>query len=71
MDRALFDAACERGDDIWLPANGGSETEFVSRSGVRLLYCYNPALRRHAYVRLDSDMVVTDAEAWALMEPRP
>lgn len=49
--------------NVWVPANGGTETEFVSRTGKRLLYCYNSALARHAYLDLGSDMILTDDEA--------
>ena len=49
--------------NVWVPANGGTETEFVSRSGRRLLYCYNSALARHAYLDLSSDVILTDDEA--------
>ncbi len=53
--------------DRWVPACGGYETPFRSRSGARLLYCYNFALQRHAYVNCDTDMVLTDEEAKGAM----
>jgi hypothetical protein len=49
--------------NAWVPANGGTETEFVSRSGRRLLSCYNSALARHAYLDLSSDIILADDEA--------
>lgn len=55
--------AIETFQNVWVPANGGTETEFVSRIGKRLLYCYNSALARHAYLDLGSDMILTDDEA--------
>lgn len=55
--------AIETFQNVWVPANGGTETEFVSRAGKRLLYCYNSALARHAYLDLGSDMILTDDEA--------
>ena len=55
--------AIETFQNVWVPANGGTETEFVSRTGKRLLYCYNSALARHAYLDLGSDMILTDDEA--------
>ena len=55
--------AIETFQNVWAPANGGTETEFVSRSGKRLLYCYNSALSRHAYLDLGSDIILTDDEA--------
>lgn len=49
--------------DTWVPACGGTETPFPARSGARLLYCFNPRQRRHAYLDLSSDMILTDQEA--------
>jgi len=49
--------------DIWIPASGGKETPFFSRSGHRLLYCWNPSKGKHAYLDLGKDMILTDEEA--------
>lgn len=49
--------------DEWLPASGGTETPFTARSGTRLLYCWNPKLKKHAYLNLDTDTILTDEEA--------
>lgn len=54
-------------DDIWLPACGGTETPFKSRSGLRLLYCWNPATGQHAYLNCDTDIILTDEEARAAL----
>lgn len=51
----------------WYPACGGTETEFRSRGGHRLLYCWQPATGRHAYINLDTDIVLTDDEARATL----
>ena len=56
-----LDAWKEQGP--WVPAAGGTEQPFVSRSGTRLLYCYQPRSGRHAYLNLDTDLVLTDEEA--------
>lgn len=56
-----FAVACN--SDLWVPAHHGTETEFTSRTGKRLLYCYNPRLGRHAYLDLGSDIILTDDEA--------
>lgn len=53
--------------DRWVPACGGTETVFTSRSGIRMLYCWNP-LRGHAYLNVDTDMVMTDQEANAALQ---
>jgi len=47
----------------WFPACGGTEQPFVTRRGFRLLYCWQPSTGRHAYVNLDSDIVLSDEEA--------
>ena len=47
----------------WVPACGGLETPFISRSGRRLLYCWQPRSGKHAYIDVGSDMVLTDEEA--------
>lgn len=56
-----FAVACN--SDLWVPANGGTETPFTARTGHRLLYCFNPRLGRHAYLDLGSDIILTDEEA--------
>lgn len=50
--------------DRWVPANGGTETPFLSRSGRRLLYVFNPSLGTSRYLDCDRDMVLTNEEAF-------
>jgi hypothetical protein len=52
-----------RSQGAWVPACNGTETEFRSRSGLRLLYCWQPSSGRHAYINLDTDITLTDEEA--------
>ncbi len=47
----------------WVPACGGLETPFVSRSGRRLLYCWQPRSGRHAYLDVARDVILSDEEA--------
>jgi len=54
-------------DGDWFPASGGSETPFMSRTGKRLLYVYQPTTGRHAYLDLDSDLILPDDEARAAL----
>lgn len=54
-------------NDNWYPASNGTETPFVSRSGRRLLYCWQPLTGKHAYLDLDSDCILTDEEASAAL----
>lgn len=49
--------------DSWVPACGGTETPFISRSGRRLLYVYQKSSGRHAYLDCETDMILTDDEA--------
>jgi len=60
---AEFAAAIGR--DVWVPANGGHETEFLARSGARLLYVWNGKSRKHAYLDLGTDIILSDEEAFA------
>jgi hypothetical protein len=47
----------------WLPACGGTERPFHSRSGKRLLYCWNRQTGQHAYLDLGTDLILTPEEA--------
>ncbi len=47
----------------WYPACGGTETPFHTRTGYRLLYVWQPTTGNHAYLNLDTDMILTDSEA--------
>ena len=55
------DACAAQGS--WVPANGGTETPFTTRTGRRLLYCWQPSTGRHAYLDCATDLVLTDEEA--------
>jgi len=50
-------------NDDWIPACQGQEKPFTTRTGKRLLYCWQPSTGSHAYLDLDSDMILTDKEA--------
>lgn len=60
-----LDAWKAEGD--WTPASGGTEVPFVTRTGARLLYCYQARSGRHAYLDCGTDMILTNAEATNLM----
>jgi hypothetical protein len=62
MTRAEFDAACTARRDAWIPACGGSETPFTTKTGARVLYCFNPATGKHAYIDLGADIEIPAAE---------
>lgn len=54
-------------DDNWIPACGGTEKPFRSRSGKTLLYCWQPSTGRHAYLDCGSDIILSDDEAAAAL----
>lgn len=51
----------------WVPACGGTEVPFRTRTGRRLLYCWQPGTGRHAYLDCDTDLILTDDEARAAL----
>lgn len=61
---ALLDARQKRAEQgSWVPASGGTETPFHTRSGAVLLYCWQPSTGRHAYLDCGTDLILTDHEA--------
>ena len=59
-------AKCSK-DDRWVPACGGMEVPFKSRSGKRLQYVWQPSTGQHAYLDVDSDIILSDEEAEAYL----
>lgn len=55
-------AKAEQGN--WIPACGGTEVPFNTRTGRRLLYCFQPSTGKHAYLDLGTDIFLTDEEAF-------
>jgi len=51
----------------WVPACGGTEVPFTTRTGARLLYCWQPSTGRHAYLDCGTDLILSDAEARAAL----
>ncbi len=56
-------AEAKRAQGDWLPACLGTETVFRTRTGRRLLYCWQPSTGNHAYLDCDTDLILTDEEA--------
>jgi hypothetical protein len=54
---AAKQAKAEQGN--WIPANNGTETPFLTRSGRRLLYCWQQSTGKHAYLNCDTDLIKT------------
>jgi hypothetical protein len=53
--------------DHWIPACGGTEQPFQTRSGRTLLYCWNPGTGKHAYLDTATDLILSDEEATAAL----
>lgn len=58
-----FQMALESQADRWVPACGGKETPFKTRTGRTLLYCWNACTGDHAYLDVDTDIILTNEEA--------
>jgi hypothetical protein len=51
----------------WVPACGGTEVPFKTRTGRTLLYCWQPSSGRHAYLDVKTDIFLSDDEAFAAL----
>lgn len=51
----------------WVPACGGTETPFTTRTGRRLLWMWNPTTGEHAYYDVTNDVFLSDEEATAAL----
>jgi hypothetical protein len=51
----------------WIPACGGTETPFTTRTGRRLLYMWNPTTGEHAYYDVTNDVFLSADEATAAL----
>ena len=43
---------------IFIPACGGTEVPFRTRSGVTVQYLYNPTTGEHAYINCETDILI-------------
>lgn len=51
----------------WVPACGGTEEPFVTRTGKRLLYVWHTGTGDHAYLDCDTDLILDFDEAQAAL----
>jgi hypothetical protein len=58
---AAREAKANQGD--WYPASNGTEQPFLTRSGRKLLYCWQQSTGKHAYLDCETDITLTDEEA--------
>lgn len=64
----LLDASdARKAQGPWVPASNGTEVPFKTRTGVTLLYCWQPSTGRHAYLDCGTDIILTDDEASACL----
>ena len=68
MTKEEFDSLCRQRADVYIPACGGTETPFTSRSGKRLLYVFHPASGNHGYINVDTDMLLTADEVMEALQ---
>jgi hypothetical protein len=59
-----FHYAVRHNLNAWVPACGGTEVPFRARSGAVLLYCFNPKLQKHAYINVETDIILEDNDAF-------
>jgi hypothetical protein len=62
-----YPARVDRSQGNWYPACGGTETAFRTRGGHLLLYCWQPSTGKHAYLNVETDIILTDEEARATL----
>lgn len=67
LEELFAEADKRREQGNWVPACGGTETPFYTRTGYRLLYCWQPSSGRHTYINCDTDIVLSDEEARAAL----
>lgn len=51
----------------WVPACGGTEQPFTTRTGRRLLYVWHTGTGQHAYLDCNTDIILDDKEAQAAL----
>jgi len=67
IDQIIAEITAKSEQGNWVPACGGTETPFRSRSGKTLLYCWQPSTGRHAYLDCGTDIILSDEEATAAL----
>lgn len=67
LTEILDERAARAANGSWIPACGGTEMPFNTRTGRRLLYCWQPTTGRHAYLDCGTDIILSDDEAFAAL----
>ena len=63
----LTEKAAKAANGNWASACGGTEEPFTTRTGARLLYCYQATTGLHAYLNLGTDLILSNEEASNLL----
>lgn len=50
-------------NDNWVPACGGTETPYRTRSGRKVLYVWQESTGKHAWLDCETDLILADADA--------
>jgi hypothetical protein len=48
--------------DNWIPASGGTEKPFTTRTGKKLWYMWNTSTGEHKYLDVDNDIFLDDKD---------
>jgi len=51
----------------WVSCVGRQRRNFTTRTGRRLLYCWQPLTGKHAYLDVGTDIILSDEEAQAAL----
>lgn len=54
-------------NDNWIPACGGTEVPFFTRTGRKLHYLWQPSTGNHAYLDCGTDIILSYEEASAAL----
>lgn len=60
--QAMDTAEKRRAQSYWLPASGGTEKPFTTKTGHRVQYMWQPLTGKHAYLNLDNDVFIKDED---------
>ena len=52
----------EKSQGNWVAASSGTEKPFTTRTGHKVQYMWQPSTGRHAYINLETDIIIADAD---------
>lgn len=63
----IKDREYKRSQGSWVPACNGTEIPFKTRNRFTLLYCWQSSTGKHAYLNVETDLILSDEEAHMAM----